>query len=133
MKKLIILLALIAFMPSIGMSQQNEVGDFREQRIDYDLALGDTSLRTTNLIGFSRLSFQLRTSGLNAANAKIQIQKSNDGTNYLDIVGAKLTFASGTNTNFIEVENAKNERYKAVITVGTVTVGTIRIELDATR
>ncbi len=130
MKKFIIIL--LCSIPLIGLSQQF-VGDLSEQRIDYDLALGDSALQTKNLLGFSRLSFQLRTTGLNAANAKIQIQKTNDGTNYLDIVGATLTFASGTNTNFIEIENAKNGRYKAVITVNSVTAGTIRIEIDATR
>ncbi len=132
MKKLIVILALIVLIPFTGLSQQ-EVGDLSEQRIDYDLALGSTSLDTKNLLGFSRLSFELRSTGFDAADATIQIQKTNGGTNYLDIVGATLIFNSGSNTNFIEVENAKNARYRVIITVGSVTVGALRIEIAATR
>lgn len=132
MKRLIVILSLIGLIPLTGLSQQF-VGDLSEQRIDYDLAFGDSILTTKNLLGFSRLSFQLITTGFDAADATIQIQKSNNSKNYLDIVGATLTFNSGTNTNFIEVENAKNGRYRAVITVNAVTVGTLRIEIDATR
>ena len=131
MKKLILILS-IGLLPLMGLSQQF-VGDLSEQRIDYDLAFGDSTLTTKNLLGFSRLSFQLRTTGFDAADATIQIQKSNDSKNYLDIVGATLTFNSGTNTNFIEIENAKNGRYRAVIVVNSVSVGTLRIEIDATR
>ena len=132
MKKLIVILMLIVLIPYVGLSQQ-EVGDLSEQRIDYDLALGSTNLDTKNLLGFSRLSFELRSTGFDAADATIQIQKTNGGTNYLDIVGATLIFNSGSNTNFIEIENAKNARYKVVITVGSVTVGALRIEIAATR
>lgn len=132
MKRLIVILSLIGLIPLTGLSQQF-IGDLSEQRIDYDLALGDSILTTKNLLGFSRLSFQLRTTGFDAADATIQIQKSNNSKNYLDIVGATLTFNSGANTNFIEIENAKNGRYRAVIVVNAVTVGTLRIEIDATR
>lgn len=129
MKKLLTAILLL-FALSI---QAQSLPDTENQRINYDLSLGDSSLTTKNILGFSRLSFQLKTVGLDAANATIQIQKSNDRKDFLDIVGATLTFGSGTNTNFIEVENAKNAFYKAKIVVGSVTAGTIKIELRATR
>ena len=129
MKKIFILLALLFSLN--GFTQ--EIGDFFQQTINYDLSGGDTELTTRNLLGFSRLSFELVTTSLDAADAVIQIQKTNNDSQYLDIVGATLTFSSGTNTNFIEVENAKNARYKAVITVNSVTAGTIRIDIAATR
>lgn len=129
MKKILILFTLLF---SLNVSAQ-EIGDYFQETINYDLSGGDTELTTRNLLGFSRLSFELITTGLDATDAVIQIQKSNNDNQYLDIVGATLTFASGTATNFIEVENAKNARYKAIITVNSVTVGTIRIDIAATR
>ena len=97
------------------------------------MSLGDTVLTTTNLLGFSLLSFELVTTSLDDADAVIQIQKSNNDNQYLDIAGATLTFNSGTNNNFIDIENAKNARYKIVLTVNAVTSGTIRIDIAATR
>ena len=111
----------------------HEIGDYLQQTISYDLSGGNTELTTKNLLGFSRLSFELVTTSLDDADATIQIQKSNNDADYLDIVGATLTFNSGTNTNFIEIVNAKNARYKAVLTVNSVTSGTIRIDIAATR
>ena len=129
MKKLLILFALLF---SLNVSAQ-EIGDYLQQTLTFDLSGGDTELTTKNLLGFSRLSFELITTGLDAADATIQIQKTNNDNQFLNIVGATLTFDSGTNTNFIEVENAKNARYKAIITVNSVTAGTIRIDVAATR
>ena len=129
MKKLFILFALLFSLNSYSQ----EIGDYLQQTINYDLSDGDTELTTKNLLGFSRLSFELITTSLDAADATIQIQKTNNDNQFLDIVGATLTFNSGTNTNFIEVENAKNARYKAIITVNSVTSGTLRIDLAATR
>ena len=129
MKKLFILFALLFSLNSYSQ----EIGDYLQQTINYDLSGGDTELTTKNLLGFSRLSFELITTSLDAADATIQIQKTNNDNQFLDIVGATLTFNSGTNTNFIEVENAKNARYKAIITVNSVTSGTLRIDLAATR
>lgn len=114
-----------------GFSQN--IGDHTQQTLTFDLSGGDTELTTKNLLGFSRLSFELITTSLDAADAVIQLQKSNNDNQYLDIVGATLTFNSGTNTNFIEVENAKNARYKVILTVNSVTSGTIRIDIAATR
>ena len=129
MKKIFILFALAFSLNSYSQ----EIGDYLQQTINYDLSDGDTELTTKNLLGFSRLSFELITTSLDAADATIQIQKTNNDNQFLDIVGATLTFNSGTNTNFIEVENAKNARYKAIITVNSVTSGTLRIDLAATR
>lgn len=129
MKKALILFLLLFSLN--GFSQS--LGDFEQQTITYDLSLGDTELTTKNLLGFSRLSFELVTTSLDAADAVIQIQKSNNDNQYLDIVGATLTFSSGTNTNFIEIGNAKNARYKIILTVNSVTSGTIRIDIAATR
>ncbi len=129
MKKLLILFLLTVSLN--GFSQP--IGDFFQQTLNYDLSLGDTVLTTRNLLGFSRLSFELVTTSLDAADAVIQIQKTNNDNQYLNIVGATLTFNSGTNTNFIEVENAKNARYKAVLTVNSVTSGAIGIDIAATR
>jgi len=129
MKKILILFLLLLSLN--GFSQS--LGDFAQQTLNYDLADGDTELTTRNLLGFSRLSFGLVTTSLDSATTIIQIQKSNNDNQYLDIVGATLTFSSGTNTNFIEIENAKNARYKIILTVNTVTSGTIRIDIAATR
>lgn len=129
MKKILILFLLLI---SLNVSSQ-PIGDHAQQRIIYDLSLGDSSLTTKNFLGFSRLSFQLITTGFDDTDATIQIQKTNNFIDYLDIVGATLTFNSGNNTNFIEVENAKNVFYQAVITVNSVTAGTLKIELRATR
>lgn len=124
---------LILFMLFSLNSFSQPVGDHAQQTLTYDLSLGDTELTTKNLLGFSRLSFELVTTSLNAPTARVQIQKTNNDNQYLDVNGATLLFGSGTNTNFIEVENAKNARYKLVITVNTVTSGTIRIDIAATR
>jgi len=129
MKKILILI-LLSFSLN-GFAQK--IGDYSQQTIKHDLADGDVELTTRNFLGFSRLSFQLVTTSLDAADATIQIQKTNNDNQFLDIVGATLTFNSGTNTNFIEIENAKNARYKTILTVNSVTSGTIRIDIAATR
>lgn len=128
MKKLLILFMLFSLN-----SFSQEVGDFAQQTITYDLSLGNTTLTTNNFLGFSRLSFGLQTTDFDSSTAVIQLQKSNNDANYLNIVGATLTFDDSTNTNFIEVENAKNARYKVILTVNSVTSGTIRIDIAATR
>lgn len=129
MKKLLILL-LLPFSLN-GFSQLT--GPYQQQTLSYSLSLGDTGLITNNFLGFSRLSFELVTTSLDAPTARIQIQKTNNDKQYLDISGATLLLGSGTNTNFIEIENAKNARYKIIIDVNTVTSGTIRIDIAATR
>lgn len=129
MKKLLIIFLFLFSLNSFSQPAQ----DFLQQTLNYDLALGDVVLTTDNFLGFSRLSFQLVTTSLDAPTARTQIQKSNNDNQYLDISGATLLFGSGTNTNFIEIENAKNARYKIILTVNTVTSGTIRIDIAATR
>ena len=129
MKKLLILL-LLSFSLN-GFSQLTD--PYQQQTLSYSLSLGDTGLITNNFLGFSRLSFELVTTSLDAPTARIQIQKTNNDKQYLDISGATLLLGSGTNTNFIEIENAKNARYKIIIDVNTVTSGTIRIDIAATR
>lgn len=129
MKKIFILFALLFSLN--GFTQ--EIGDYFQETINYDLSGGDTELTTRNFLGFSRLSFQLTTTNLDAPTSDVQIQKTNNDIDYLDIVGASLMLASGSQTSFIEVENAKNARYKIIIDVGTVTSGTIRIDITATR
>lgn len=129
MKKILALFLLLFTLNSFGQS----IGDHAQETITYDLSLGNATLTTKNLLGFSRLSFGLLTTDLDSSTAVIQIQKSNNDANYLDIVGATLTFNDSTNTNFIAIENAKNARYKIILTVNTVTSGTIRIDIAATR
>ena len=129
MKKLLIILMMLFSLNSFSQPAM----DFLQQTLNYDLSLGDTVLTTDNFLGFSRLSFQLVTTSLDAPTARTQIQKSNNDNQYLDISGAALLFSSGTNTNFIEIENAKNARYKIILTVNTVTSGTISIDITATR
>lgn len=114
-------------------SYSQEIGDYFQQTINYDLAGGDTELTTKNFLGFSLLSFQFTTTNLNGSNSDVQIQKTNNDIDYLDISGAFLMFSSGSQTSFIEIENAKNARYKIIIDVGTVTSGTARIDITATR
>lgn len=129
MKKLLILFLLLFSLNSFSQPAR----DFLQQTFNYDFSRGDTVLTTNNFLGFSRLSFQLTTTNFNAPTSTIQIQKTNNDKDYLDISGASIMFGSGSQTSFIEVENAKNARYKIVIDVNTVTVGTIRIDITATR
>ena len=131
MKK-ILLLALILFS-FVASAQQNEVGHYKEQSFTYDVSGGNKTFTTKNFIGFTGLSFQFVATTLDQATATVQIQKTNDGSNYLNIVGAVVTLPSGTSTNFINISGVKNEFYRAVITVNTVTSGTLDIDLTATR
>lgn len=113
-------------------------GEYGKETKSYDLSLGNTSteLIFIGIIGFGKLSFQLDTTGLDAGDATVQIQKTNinpQSNKFLDIVGATLTFASGTDTNFIEINGAKNENYSLVITVNSVTVGVLEVNLSASK
>ena len=129
MKHLLLIFALLFSLNS----HSQEIGDYFQQTINYDLSGGDTELTTKNFLGFSRLSFQFTTTNLDAPTSDVQIQKTNNDIDYLDISGASLMLASGSQTSFIEIENAKNARYKIIIDVGTVTSGTLRIDITATR
>ena len=131
MKRLLIL-SFLLFLFSLNSFAQPR-GPFAQQDFTYDLSKGNTVLTTGKFLGFSRLSFQLVTTDLDMGGLVIQIKKSNDHDNYLDIAGATLEFDIGTNINFIEIENAKNARYKIILTVNSVTLGTINITLVATR
>ena len=107
--------------------------DYYQQSFSYNLAGGADTIETDNLLGFARLAFELRTTSLDSATATIQIQKSNSMMYWLNIVGATITFNAGTNTNFIEVLNAKNAWYRAIVTPNTVTSGNIYINLTGTK
>ena len=111
-------------------------GDFGQDDQTYDLSGGDTTIDFIGLIGFGKLSFMLDTSGLDDVDATVQLQKTNtnpQSDKFLDIVGLVITLGSGTDLNFIEVNNAKNENYRLVVTVNAVTVGTLNINLSASR
>ena len=129
MKKIFILFSLLFSLNSYSQ----EIGDYFQQTINYDLAGGDTELTTKNFLGFSSLSFQFTTTNLDASTSDVKIQKTNNDIDYLDISGANLMFSSGSQTSFIEIENAKNARYKIIVDVNTVTSGTVRIDITATR
>ena len=129
MKKLFIILMMLFSLNSFSQPAM----DFLQQTLNYDLSGGDTTLTTNNFLGFSRLSFQLTTTDLDGATSDVKIQKTNNDTDYLDISGASIMFSSGSQTSFIEIENAKNARYKIIVDVNTVTSGTIRIDITATR
>jgi len=129
MNKLLILLLLLFSLNGFSQPRSN----FSQQVLDHDFVGGDTVITTKNLLGLNLLSFELVTTSLDAGDAVIQIQKSNNGIQYLDIVGATLVFNSGTNTNFIGIENAKNVTYRVVLTANSVTSGVIRIDIAATR
>lgn len=129
MKKIFILFALLFSLNSYSQ----EIGDYFQQTINYDLSGGDTELTTRNFLGFSSLSFQFTTTNLDASTSDVKIQKTNNDIDYLDISGANLMFSSGSQTSFIEIENAKNARYKIIVDVNTVTSGTVRIDITATR
>ena len=78
----------------------------------------------------------LDTSGLDAADATVQLQKTNtnpQSNKFLDIVGLVIVLGSRTDLNFIEVNNAKNENYRLVVTVNSVTAGNLNINLSASR
>jgi len=94
---------------------------------------GNGTVTTSNFIRYAGLSFQIDQTTLDAADATVQIQKSNNASNFADISGAVITLPTGTATNFIEIVGAKNEFYKLVITVNTVTSGTLVIDLTGSR
>lgn len=129
MKNLLILIPLLFALTSFAQS----TAPFARQAFNYDLSRGDTVLTTGRFLGFSNLSFQLETIDLDSATATIQIQKSNNGVQYLDIAGATLTFSDTTQSNYIEIANAKNARYRIVLVVNTVTEGIINIYMTAIR
>ena len=111
-------------------------GDFGQDDQTYDLSDGDTTLDFVGLNGFTNLSFMLDTSGLDAADATVQLEKTNtnpQSDKFLDIVGLIITLPSGDDINFIEVNNAKNENYRLVVIVNSVTTGTLNINLSASR
>ena len=129
MKKLLTLFTLLI---TITCSAQFDL-PFKEQNLTYNMADGNGNITTDNFIRYNALSFQIDGTGLDAADATVQVQKSNNGTNFVNISGATATLASGTATSFIEVSGAKNEFYKLVITVNTVTTGTLSIDLTGSR
>jgi len=111
-------------------------GDFGQDDQTYDLSLGDTTLDFIGLIGLTKLSFMLDTTGLDGADATVQLQKTNtkpESNKFLNVAGAVITLGSGTDLNFIEFTQALSENYRLVITVNSVTVGTINIDLTATK
>lgn len=111
-------------------------GDFGQDDQTYDLSGGNTTIDFIGLIGFGKLSFELITTGLDDADATVQLQKTNispQSNKFLDIAGAIITFSSGDDINFIEVNNAKNENYRLVVTVNSVTAGNLVINLTASR
>lgn len=121
MKKLLTLFALLLTI--------NCLAQHKEQQLTYDMSGGNTTLTTDNFIRQLELSFQIDATSLNAADATVQVQKSNNGTNFANISGAVITLPSGTASNFIEVIGGKNEFYKLVITVNSVTSGTLIIDI----
>lgn len=121
MKKLLTLFALLIVFTCSAQ--------FKEQQLTYDMSDGDGTVTTDNFIRQLELSFQLDGTSFDAADATVQIQKSNNGTNYANISGAVITLPSGTTSNFLEVVGAKNEFYKLVITVNSVTTGTLTIDI----
>lgn len=129
MKKLFTLLALLFTLNTFAQF----VLPYQEQTLTYDLADGDGTVTTSNFISYSGLSFQIDATSLDAADATVQVEKSNNGVNFADISGAVITLPSGTASNFIEIVGAKNEIYKLTITVNSVTAGTISIDLTGSR
>lgn len=125
MKKLITFIAILLTLS--GFAQ------FKEQQLTYDMSDGNGNVTTSNFIRYNGLSFQIDGASLDDADATVQIQKSNNGTNFADISGAVITLPTSTTTNFIEVVGAKNEFYKLVITVNSVTTGTLTIDITGSR
>ena len=85
MKKLIIILIVLFSLNSFSQT----IGDHLQETINYDMSGGDVVLTTTNLLGFSLLSFELVTTSLDDSDAVIQIQKSNNDNQYLDIAATR--------------------------------------------
>jgi len=111
-------------------------GDFGQDDQTQDLSSGDTTMDFVGLNGLGKLSFMLDTTVLDAGDATIQVQRTNtapQNNKFLDIVGAIVTLGSGTDLNFIEINAAKNENYRLVVTVNSVTVGTLNVNLSASR
>ena len=120
----------------MGLTVGHIAGDFGQEDRSYDLSGGDTTLIFIGLIGFTKLSFQLTTTGLDANTATVQVQKTNDDktAKFLDIPGAFIEFKnSPDDVDFIEIDPARNESYKLVITVDTVTTGTLDVKLTANK
>lgn len=129
MKKLLTLFALLL---TINCFAQFDL-PFREENLTYNMTSGDGDVTTGNFITYSGMSFQIDATDLDSATTTVQVQKSNNGTNFINISGAVITLPDTTSTNFIEIIGAKNEFYKLVITANTVTEGTLSIDITGSR
>lgn len=73
--------------------------------------------------GKTSMALQIVATGLNAADATVKVQESNDGTNWVDVSGASITLASGASYPVLSITpRCRFNRY--VYTKGTVSAGT---------
>ena len=92
------------------------------------------SITIDNIAGSIYPSWQIVATGLDSATATFTLQKSNTFSDYGDIPSASGTFAAGNSVRFIEFANPfNNSAFKLNIVVNTVTVGTLRIDVNIIR
>lgn len=92
----------------------------------YDMSVGNTNFSTT--VNVSKLlGIQAIWSGLNANDSVIQIQVSNDNTNYSNYYGSSSNTLSSASGNWsFAFSNIFEFKYlRITVTVNTVTVGSL--------
>ena len=98
----------------------------------YALVGGDTDYVHTVIDGQQELSFQINNDvNLDAADAVVKLQESNDGVEFLDISGATITLPQATkDTNKININIINSDFYKVVVTVNSVTLGELTVTMN---
>jgi len=98
---------------------------------NHDMSDGDRTITSINLTGSIYISIQITATGLDAADATFNLQKSNDLENFGDVPDATFTFASGDSIRFIEFANPfGNSGLRIQIVVNSVTTGTLKFNVN---
>ncbi len=82
--------------------------------------------------GLPAFSFQINTFDLNAADASITVEESNDGLNWIeaDSPDLPIVLATSTDINKINVIQKVAKNYRIVYTKNSVTTGDIEVILS---
>lgn len=82
--------------------------------------------------GKTAFSFQMNTTGLDAADSEMQLQESNDGTNWINSVSPDLpiVFPIGDDVNKINIVSKVALFYRLLFTSNTTGTGEIEVILS---
>ena len=77
------------------------------------------------------LSYQAVWSGLDAFDATLAIQWSNDGITWEQVPALIATLATASGSTSFNINVVNHSYFRAVLTVGTATTGTVNIYVNA--